>query len=51
VITSVGGTSVSNSADLQKAIDAKRPGDTVQITLLRDGQSKTLSVKLQERPA
>jgi putative serine protease PepD len=51
VITSAAGESVSSIADLQKAIDAKQPGDTIEITVLRDGQSKTLNVHLQERPA
>ena len=51
VITSVGGTSVSDSAELQKAIDAKRPGDSVSLTVLRDGAKKTLDVQLSERPA
>jgi putative serine protease PepD len=50
VITSVAGTSVSNSADLQKAIDAKHPGDSVSLTVLRDGAKKSLDVKLTERP-
>jgi putative serine protease PepD len=51
VITSAAGESLSSIADLQKAIDAKQPGETVQITILRDGQSKSLDVQLQERPA
>jgi putative serine protease PepD len=51
VITSAAGTDVSTTAGLQKAIDARKPGDTVEVTLLRNGKSQTVSVRLQERPA
>ena len=51
VITSAAGSSVSTTADLQKAIDARQPGDKVEITLLRNGKTQTVSVELQERPA
>jgi putative serine protease PepD len=51
VITSAAGVSVSDSADLQKAIDAKRPGDSVSLTVLRDDARKNVDVQLTERPA
>jgi putative serine protease PepD len=51
VITDAGGNAVSSSADLQKAVDARQPGDTVSIELIRDGQSKTVKVELGVRPA
>ena len=38
VITAVDATAITDGADLQSAIDAKRPGDTVSITYTRDGE-------------
>jgi S1-C subfamily serine protease len=51
VITEVDGTAVTDGADLQNAIDAKRPGDTVTITYTRDGESTTVEVSLGTRPS
>jgi putative serine protease PepD len=51
VITAAGGTAISTSADLQKAVDAKKPGDTLSLGYTRDGQTKTAKVALAERPA
>jgi putative serine protease PepD len=51
VITSAAGTAVSTTAELQKAIDARQPGDTVEMTFLRDGERRALRVQLDERPA
>jgi putative serine protease PepD len=50
VITAIDGTQISSAPELQSAIDAKRPGDTVSITYLRDGQTHTVQVKLATRP-
>jgi S1-C subfamily serine protease len=51
VITAVDDTAVTSGADLQSAIDAKRPGDTVTITFTRDGTSTTVEVSLGTRPS
>jgi S1-C subfamily serine protease len=51
VITEVDGTAVTDGAQLQSAIDAKRPGDTVTITFTRDGSSSTVQVSLETRPS
>ena len=51
VITAVDDTAISDGADLQSAIDAKRPGDTVSITFTRDGTSTTIEVSLGTRPS
>jgi len=48
---SLGGKAVSSSSALSSLVDEHKPGDTVSVTLTRDGQSKTLQVKLGERPA
>lgn len=46
VLTAVNGTSVSNSAELIEQMNRYRPGDVVNIDLLRDGKVKTVSVEL-----
>jgi S1-C subfamily serine protease len=51
VITAVDDTAVTSGTDLQTAIDAKRPGDTVTITYTRDGSSTTVEVSLGTRPS
>jgi S1-C subfamily serine protease len=51
VITAVDNTAVTSGADLQTAVDAKRPGDTVTITYTRDGSSTTVEVSLGTRPS
>jgi putative serine protease PepD len=51
VITALDGTTVKDAAELQSAIDAKRPGDSVSITYTRNGKSKTVEVKLATRPS
>jgi putative serine protease PepD len=51
VVTSIGGKAVSNSSALSSLVDEHKPGDSVTLTVTRDGQRKTLQVKLGERPA
>jgi S1-C subfamily serine protease len=51
VIVAVDEVEVSSTAELQSAIDAKRPGDTVTITVLRNGDRRTISVTLGTRPS
>jgi S1-C subfamily serine protease len=51
VITAIGGRAVTSSEELQSAIDAKRPGDTVSITYVRDGERHTVRVRLGARPS
>jgi S1-C subfamily serine protease len=51
VITAVDDTAVTSGTDLQTAIDAKRPGDTVTITYTRGGSSTTVEVSLGTRPS
>jgi S1-C subfamily serine protease len=51
VIVSLDGETISTSAELQSAIDAKRPGDTVTITVLRNGERRSISVTLGTRPS
>jgi S1-C subfamily serine protease len=51
VITEVDGTAIADGSELQSAIDAKHPGDTVTITFTRDGSSSTVEVSLGTRPS
>ena len=37
--------------DVIAAVDAKKPGDDLQLTLLRGGNTRTVTVTLTERPA
>ena len=50
VITAIDGQKVTSSENVQQAIDAHQPGDTVKITYWRNGDSKTVDVKLATRP-
>ena len=51
VITAIDGQKVTTAEGVQQAIDAHHPGDTIEITYWRKGESKTVSVKLATRPA
>ncbi len=50
VILSVGGRKVANTDDLQNALQDKKPGETVDVELLRQGGRLTVPVRLSERP-
>jgi len=51
VITAFDGESVSSMDELVGLIGAKDPGDTVEVTVLRGGQTMDLEATLSERPA
>ncbi|MEW6211011.1 MAG: trypsin-like peptidase domain-containing protein [Acidobacteriota bacterium] len=50
VIVSVNGQAVANNEDIYKAIKDKRPGQTVDVEVLRGGRQVSVSVRLIERP-
>jgi putative serine protease PepD len=50
VITEIDGEKITSSEQLQRAIDAKQPGDTITVTYWRNGDSHTVDVKLGTRP-
>ncbi|WP_404384591.1 DegQ family serine endoprotease [Caenispirillum salinarum] len=50
VITAVDGQPVAEMRDLPRMIAAYKPGDTVDLTVLRDGKEKSLSVELGRLP-
>ena len=43
--------SVTSADELRQLIDAKSPGDKVELTFQRDGETKTLEVTLGTRPS
>jgi len=51
VVVGVDGSTISSSAELQSAVDAKKPGDALSITVVRDGKTRTLRVILGTRPS
>ena len=50
VIVGFDGAPVTTAADLQSAVDGKRPGDKVEIEILRGGDRRTVEVTLEDRP-
>jgi putative serine protease PepD len=51
VITSFGGKKIESVDTLRFAVEAKKPGDSVSVTFLRDGKSRTATVMLVSRPS
>ncbi|MDX6583470.1 MAG: hypothetical protein QOI10_2654 [Solirubrobacterales bacterium] len=51
VITAVDGNPVSGMEDVIAAVDSKKPGDSMQLTLLKGGDTRTVTLELTERPA
>jgi S1-C subfamily serine protease len=50
VITKVGGTPVEHADDLSEVISGYDPGQDVKLEIHRGGETKTVTVKLGERP-
>jgi S1-C subfamily serine protease len=46
IITAYNGNAVFTTDQLMSAVKASKVGDTVKITVVRDGQTKTIDVKL-----
>jgi serine protease Do len=51
VITSIDGQKITTSQELQRAVDAKQPGETISVEYWRNGKSHTTEVKLANRPS
>ena len=51
VVTAVDGTTVDSAEALTRAIDSHKPGDTVTVTIRRNGKNVTAQVKLASRPS
>ena len=50
VITAVDGKAVETMEDLSAAVKAQKPGDKVELTVLRNGKEITVTVNLGEGP-
>ena len=50
VILDIDGMPIVGPDDLAKVVSARRPGDTVTVTVLRDGQRKEIDLTLGKRP-
>jgi putative serine protease PepD len=51
VVVSAGGEDVQNGDDLRSAVNAKKPGDELELEVRRDGDTRTITVELGTRPA
>jgi putative serine protease PepD len=51
VVTAVDGEAVNDPDDVAAAIDDRRPGERVSVTVARGGSSQTIDVTLARRPA
>ena len=51
VVTKFDGTAVGSADELRRLVDAKNPGDKVQLTVTRNGRSITVDVTLGTRPS
>jgi S1-C subfamily serine protease len=51
VITAIDGNPVHGMDDVIAAVNAKKPGDTIQLTVDRGGNQRTVSVQLGQRPS
>ncbi|MCA1688257.1 MAG: trypsin-like peptidase domain-containing protein [Actinobacteria bacterium] len=50
IIVALGNATIENTGDLLGALRDYQPGDTVDLTVVRDGNEQTLEVTLGERP-
>jgi 2-alkenal reductase len=51
IIVAIDDTRIDYNTSLRQLLLRYQPGDTVQVTVLRDGEERTLEVTLGERPA
>jgi putative serine protease PepD len=51
VVTAVDGSAIADAQALRAAVDEHKPGDKIELTIRRAGQTKTLTLTLGTRPA
>ena len=51
IVTAAGSTPVLTTGDLRAVLDAKKPGDTLDLTVSRAGVTRTVTITLGTRPA
>jgi S1-C subfamily serine protease len=50
IITAISGTQIRTSQDVSGAVEARKPGDEVELTVVRAGEERTLKAELARRP-
>jgi serine protease Do len=50
VIVKADGKDIKTSDDLRRALQAKKPGDTMALQVVRNGASQTIQVTVGSRP-
>jgi S1-C subfamily serine protease len=51
IIKKIDGRNVKSMDDVSSTVDSKKPGDTVTLEVVRGGQTRTLTIKLGQRPS
>ncbi|MEX1357600.1 MAG: trypsin-like peptidase domain-containing protein [Gaiellaceae bacterium] len=51
VVTEVAGAGIGSADELREAVAARKPGDSLELTVERDGETTTVTVELGTRPA
>jgi putative serine protease PepD len=51
VVTAFAGEAIASAEDLTSAVSAQRPGDEIEVTYVRDGDTETTDVTLGTRPS
>jgi S1-C subfamily serine protease len=51
LIVSINGQPVRDMADVSRAVASRSVGESITVTVLRDGEEKTVTVRLEDRPA
>ena len=50
IFVKLGGETVSDTEDLQAALESKAPGTAVEAEILRGGDSRKITITVGERP-
>jgi len=50
VITAVDGEKITGMDDLVAIVNGKQPGDSIELTVYRDGDTQQVTIDLAERP-
>jgi putative serine protease PepD len=51
LVVRAGGQAIDSATDLRRVVDAREPGDKLELRLRRDGETRTVTVTLGKRPA
>jgi S1-C subfamily serine protease len=51
IITKIDGKTINSMDEVVAIVNAAKPGDSLDVTILRDGSTKTVTVTLGDRPA